>query len=179
MTPNAARERWSVRELALVGDDKPVSPHYSEIGFEIVWTGRRATLGEIRRALRSRSSKAGRNDGSVRSPNVKASWTQDTFAYRLAQETDMLIPLLERKRELAIEVSQGALGEVGDAVLRGVLVDVDGRRQPDGRAAAAHRARSARLRVSLGADEFSIRTTWLMMPMLYYIGLWLAKRRYQ
>ena len=29
------------------------------------------------------------------------------------------------------------------------------------------------------ANDFSIRNTWLMMPMLYYIGLWLAKRRYQ
>ena len=27
--------------------------------------------------------------------------------------------------------------------------------------------------------DFSLRNTWLMMPMLYYIGLWLAKRRYQ
>ena len=28
-------------------------------------------------------------------------------------------------------------------------------------------------------DDFSLRNTWLMMPLLYYIGLWLAKRRYQ
>jgi hypothetical protein len=28
-------------------------------------------------------------------------------------------------------------------------------------------------------DDFSIRNTWLILPVLYYIGLWLAKRRYQ
>ena len=33
--------------------------------------------------------------------------------------------------------------------------------------------------ISFDADDFSIRNTWLMMPLLYYIGLWLAKRRYQ
>ena len=33
--------------------------------------------------------------------------------------------------------------------------------------------------VTLDLDDFSLRNTWLMMPMPYYIGLWLAKRRYQ
>lgn len=33
--------------------------------------------------------------------------------------------------------------------------------------------------VTLDRDDFSLRNTWLMMPLLYYIGLWLAKRRYQ
>jgi hypothetical protein len=32
--------------------------------------------------------------------------------------------------------------------------------------------------VTLNPDDFSLRHTWLMMPMLYYIGLWRAKRRY-
>ena len=33
--------------------------------------------------------------------------------------------------------------------------------------------------ITLNPDNFSLRNTWLMMPLLYYIGLWLAKRRYQ
>jgi hypothetical protein len=33
--------------------------------------------------------------------------------------------------------------------------------------------------ITLDPDDFSLRNTWLMMPLLYYIGLWLAKRRYQ
>jgi hypothetical protein len=33
--------------------------------------------------------------------------------------------------------------------------------------------------LNFNAGDFSMRNTWLMMPMLYYIGLWLAKRRYQ
>jgi len=32
---------------------------------------------------------------------------------------------------------------------------------------------------TLNADDFSLRHTWLMMPLLYYIGLWRAQRRYQ
>src|SRR5687767_13040689 len=32
--------------------------------------------------------------------------------------------------------------------------------------------------VPLNPDDFSLRHMWLMMPMLYYIGLWLAQRRY-
>ena len=32
--------------------------------------------------------------------------------------------------------------------------------------------------IELKPDDFSLRHTWLMMPMLYYIGLWRAKRRY-
>jgi hypothetical protein len=33
--------------------------------------------------------------------------------------------------------------------------------------------------ITLNADDFSMRNTWLIMPILYYIGLWLARRRYQ
>jgi hypothetical protein len=33
--------------------------------------------------------------------------------------------------------------------------------------------------VALNPDDFSLRHTWLMLPMLYYIGLWRAKRRYE
>jgi hypothetical protein len=33
--------------------------------------------------------------------------------------------------------------------------------------------------ITLNPDDFSLRHTWLMLPMLYYIGLWRAKRRYQ
>ena len=33
--------------------------------------------------------------------------------------------------------------------------------------------------VTLNRDDFSLRHTWLMLPMLYYIGLWRARRRYQ
>ena len=33
--------------------------------------------------------------------------------------------------------------------------------------------------IELNPDDFSLRHTWLMMPMLYYIGLWRAQRRYQ
>jgi hypothetical protein len=32
--------------------------------------------------------------------------------------------------------------------------------------------------VALDPDDWSIRHVWAMMPMLYYIGLWRAKRRY-
>ena len=32
--------------------------------------------------------------------------------------------------------------------------------------------------VTLNPDDFSLRHTWLMLPLLYYIGLWRAKRRY-
>jgi hypothetical protein len=32
--------------------------------------------------------------------------------------------------------------------------------------------------VSLPEEDFSLHHIWLMMPMLYYIGLWRAKRRY-
>jgi hypothetical protein len=32
--------------------------------------------------------------------------------------------------------------------------------------------------VPLTRADFSLRHVWLMMPMLYYIGLWLAQRRY-
>ena len=33
--------------------------------------------------------------------------------------------------------------------------------------------------VALDADDFSLGHTWLMLPVLYYIGLWRAKKRYQ
>lgn len=33
--------------------------------------------------------------------------------------------------------------------------------------------------VTLDPNDFSLRNVWLMMPMLYYIGLWRAKRRYR
>ena len=32
--------------------------------------------------------------------------------------------------------------------------------------------------VPMTQTDFSLRHLWLMMPMLYYIGLWLAQRRY-
>ena len=31
---------------------------------------------------------------------------------------------------------------------------------------------------TLNPDDFSLRHTWLMLPVLYYIGLWRAKKRY-
>lgn len=34
------------------------------------------------------------------------------------------------------------------------------------------------LAVSLGPEDFSLHQIWLMLPVLYYIGLWRAKRRY-
>ena len=34
------------------------------------------------------------------------------------------------------------------------------------------------LAVTLPEEEFSLHHLWLMMPMLYYIGLWRAQRRY-
>ena len=33
--------------------------------------------------------------------------------------------------------------------------------------------------IPLDRDDFSLRTLWLLMPMLYYIGLWRAQRRYR
>ena len=30
----------------------------------------------------------------------------------------------------------------------------------------------------LGPENFSLHQIWLMLPVLYYIGLWRAKRRY-
>ena len=33
--------------------------------------------------------------------------------------------------------------------------------------------------ITLNPDDFSLRNTWLMMPLLYYVGLLRAKRRYQ
>lgn len=32
--------------------------------------------------------------------------------------------------------------------------------------------------IGLPADDFSVHNVWLMMPVLYYIGLWRAQRRY-
>jgi hypothetical protein len=34
------------------------------------------------------------------------------------------------------------------------------------------------LAVTLDPEDFSLHHLWLMLPMLYYIGLWKAKRRY-
>jgi hypothetical protein len=33
--------------------------------------------------------------------------------------------------------------------------------------------------IALPEDDFSLHGAWLMMPVLYYIGLWRAKSRYQ
>lgn len=33
--------------------------------------------------------------------------------------------------------------------------------------------------IPLDRDDFSLRNLWLLMPMLYYIGLWRAQRRYR
>lgn len=33
--------------------------------------------------------------------------------------------------------------------------------------------------VPLNPSEHNLRHIWLMMPMLYYVGLWLAQRRYE
>jgi hypothetical protein len=33
--------------------------------------------------------------------------------------------------------------------------------------------------IALNPSDFSPRHVWLMMPLLYYIGLWRAQRRYQ
>jgi len=33
--------------------------------------------------------------------------------------------------------------------------------------------------IALDPNDFSLRNVWLMMPMLYYIGLWRAQRRYR
>lgn len=35
------------------------------------------------------------------------------------------------------------------------------------------------LAIALNPDDFSARHTWAMLPLLYYIGLWRARRRYQ
>jgi hypothetical protein len=33
--------------------------------------------------------------------------------------------------------------------------------------------------ITLNPDDFSLRNSWLMLPVLYYVGLWRAQRRYQ
>ena len=33
--------------------------------------------------------------------------------------------------------------------------------------------------ITLDPNDFRLRNVWLMMPMLYYIGLWRAQRRYR
>src|SRR5688572_22626056 len=33
--------------------------------------------------------------------------------------------------------------------------------------------------ITLDSNDFSLRNVWMMMPMLYYIGLWRAQRRYR
>lgn len=32
--------------------------------------------------------------------------------------------------------------------------------------------------IALNPDDFSLRHIWAMLPLLYYVGLWRAKRRY-
>lgn len=36
----------------------------------------------------------------------------------------------------------------------------------------------ADIAITLPADDFSLHNIWLMLPVMYYIGLWRAKRRY-
>ena len=47
LTPDAAGIRWTMENVAVIGDDEPMSPSWSELVFEsrdrIVWTGRRVT----------------------------------------------------------------------------------------------------------------------------------------
>ena len=49
LTPDAGRRRWQFVNVAVVGDDEPLSNHWSELVFEsnerIVWTGRRVAPG--------------------------------------------------------------------------------------------------------------------------------------
>lgn len=33
--------------------------------------------------------------------------------------------------------------------------------------------------ITLNPDDFSLRQLWFMLPLMYYIGLWRAKRRYR
>ncbi len=35
------------------------------------------------------------------------------------------------------------------------------------------------LAITLNPDDFSLRHVWAMLPILYYVGLWRAKRRYE
>ena len=35
------------------------------------------------------------------------------------------------------------------------------------------------LAITLNPNDFSLHHIWLMLPMLYYLGLWRAKRRYE
>ena len=49
LTPNGARDRWIIEDLAVIGDDGGSNEHWSELAIEtperIVWTGRRVTSG--------------------------------------------------------------------------------------------------------------------------------------
>lgn len=48
LTPNADRSRWVFANIATVGDNEPMSEHWSELvitGHTIVWTGRRVGPG--------------------------------------------------------------------------------------------------------------------------------------
>lgn len=48
LTPNGARNRWIIEDLAVIGDDGSSNEHWSELvvtGDRIVWTGRRVTGG--------------------------------------------------------------------------------------------------------------------------------------
>jgi hypothetical protein len=45
LTPEATHQRWTIENIAVIGDDEPMAPHWSELIFEtrdrVVWTGRR------------------------------------------------------------------------------------------------------------------------------------------
>lgn len=49
LTPDPARRRWQFANVAVVGDDEPMSSHWSELVFDsddrITWTGRRVAPG--------------------------------------------------------------------------------------------------------------------------------------
>ena len=49
MAPNSGRDRWTIEDLAVIGDDGSSNEHWSELVIEsadrIVWTGRRVTGG--------------------------------------------------------------------------------------------------------------------------------------
>jgi len=49
ITPDAGRRRWQFANVAVVGDDEPMSSHWSELVFDsddrITWTGRRVAPG--------------------------------------------------------------------------------------------------------------------------------------
>jgi hypothetical protein len=56
LTANAARDRWIIEDLAVIGDDGGSNEHWSELVIEsaerIAWTGRRVTAGVEPRTAR-------------------------------------------------------------------------------------------------------------------------------